>query len=136
MTLDNVTQELRAALDKLRGEHSRINGHISAIENLLRDLGAPAKRGPGRPKGSVNKRGPGRPKGSVTKRGPGRPKGSGAKRGPGRPPKSATASAPVSAKASASEAGRKRKSPNWSNEAREAARARMKAYWAQRRKNG
>lgn len=124
MTLDNVTQELRGALDKLRSEHSRLSGHISAIENLLRDLGAPAKRGPGRPKGSTNKRGPGRPPKSASASAPAAPKA----------PKAPKASA--SSSSSSGAGGRKRKSPNWSSEAREAARARMKAYWAQRRKNG
>src|SRR5687768_11606632 len=91
MVSDRVTRELRAALDSLRGERDQLDRQISAMENLLSQMGAPVRRGPGRPPGSSMKRGPGRPPGSGMKRGPGRPPGSGVKRGPGRPPKSETA---------------------------------------------
>jgi hypothetical protein len=115
MALENVTNELRAALEKLRAEHARISSHIGSIETILQEMGTPAKRGPGRPRGS--RKAAAAP--VAVKRGPGRPKGSGKK-----------------ATASAANATGKRSKPNWSNEAREAARARMKAYWAARRKAG
>jgi hypothetical protein len=152
MVSDRVTRELRAALDSLRGERDQLDRQIGAMENLLAQMGAPLKRGPGRPPGTGMKRGPGRPPGTGMKRGPGRPPGSGVKRGPGRPPKSETMSAgaagatPVKrgpgrpkgsknkAPAAAKAGGAKRRSPKWSAEAREAARNRMKAYWAARKK--
>jgi hypothetical protein len=49
MTLDNVSKELRAALESLRSEHARITEHIASIEAVLARMGAPVKRGPGRP---------------------------------------------------------------------------------------
>ncbi|MFO0722238.1 MAG: hypothetical protein U1E65_00560 [Myxococcota bacterium] len=49
MTLDNVSKELRTALESLRAEHARINEHIASIESVLAKMGAPVKRGPGRP---------------------------------------------------------------------------------------
>ncbi|MCC7381622.1 MAG: hypothetical protein IT384_07310 [Deltaproteobacteria bacterium] len=52
MSLEQVSHELRAALVKLRVEHGRLNAQIQTLEGLLRDLGEPVKRGPGRPKGS------------------------------------------------------------------------------------
>lgn len=100
---EKTVSELAAKLNQLA-----TSGHVGRG----RPLGAVAKRGPGRPKGTV-KRGRGRPKGSKNKvgvakkvgpkRGRGRPPGSknkpkvgrpkgvskkvGPKRGPGRPPK-------------------------------------------------
>lgn len=159
MVTERVAKELRSALETMRGERDQLSRQISAMESLLTQMGAPLRRGPGRPKGSVAKpaapsangvfkRGPGRPRkdqsaaatqgksassksgqaslqlGDAPKRrGPGRPKGSKnkvAKRGPGRPPKSASKS---------------RRAPKWSPQAREAARERMRAYWAARNKN-
>lgn len=141
--VNDLARDLRAALDTMRGERDKLSKNISAMEALLAQMGAPAKRGPGRPKGSGAvagvKRGPGRPRkvdsgaaasgATPSKRGPGRPKGSknkgavAAKRGPGRPKKAAAAG------------GAGRRAPKWSSAAREAARARMKAYWAERRKS-
>lgn len=54
----------------------------------------------------------------------------GERRGPGRPPKKGASKKAKTAKA----AGRKRKKPNWSPEARRAASERMRKYWEQRRK--
>ena len=71
MTLDNVSKELRAALESLRTEHARITEHIASIETVLARMGAPVKRGPGRPA-----------KNAATRAMP-------ARRGPGRPPKAA-----------------------------------------------
>ena len=145
MILDTVAKELRSALEQLRGEHARLTSQISSVETVLAELGAPVRRGPGRPKGSGAKRGPGRPKGSgrqaaaivvaasaPAKRGPGRPKGSGkkkevavaapAKRGP-----KAAAAAPAGG-------GKRRRKPNWSPEAKAQAAERMRAYWAERKK--
>lgn len=151
MVNDRVAKELRAALDSMQGERDNLSKQISAMEALLSQMGSPAKRGPGRPKAAAPavagvKRGPGRPKkvdaapaeaaaAAPAKRGPGRPKGSKnkadlpVKRGPGRPKKAAVAAA---GGAAAPTAGRR--APKWSSAAREAARARMKAYWAERRK--
>lgn len=143
MVTERVANELRAALNTLRGERESLDKQISDLEALLARMGAPVKRGPGRPKGSGVKRGPGRPPKAAAvvaapapaaeapvKRGPGRPKGSKnkPKRGPGRPPKAAAAPAPA-------ESGATRRKPKWSAAAREAARARMKAYWAERKKS-
>jgi hypothetical protein len=152
MVTERVANELRAALNTLRGERESLDKQISDLEALLARMGAPVKRGPGRPpKASAPvaapapvKRGPGRPPKAAAapapaaetpvKRGPGRPKGSKnkPKRGPGRPPKAAAAPAP----APAAEGGASRRKPKWSAAAREAARARMKAYWAERKKSG
>lgn len=118
MSIDKVTQPLRSALDQLRGEHARITNQIGVLENMLKELGSPVKRGPGRPKGAPGKSAAAASSGAV-RRGPGRPKGS----------KNKKAGA---AKASARSGGRKK--ANWSEAAREAARQRMRAYWAQRRK--
>ncbi len=41
---------------------------------------------------------------------------------------------PAKRKATKKKTGRKKKKPNWTPEAREAARLRMKKYWADRRK--
>lgn len=140
MVTERVAKELRAALDSMRGERDQLDKQISTMEALLAQMGAPVRRGPGRPKGSGVKRGPGRPPKAAepvvvsastpAKRGPGRPKGSKnkvAKRGPGRPSKAS--------KAAGGDSAASRRSPKWTNAAREAARARMKAYWAER-KNG
>ena len=129
MVLDKVANELRAALEGMKAEHAKLTDQISQVEAILAQLGAPAKRRPGRPKGSkTKKRGPRRPKGSgkkaaaapKKKRGPGRPKGSG---------KKAAAKKKVEKKPA-----KARAKPKWSPEAREAARTRMKAYWASRKK--
>jgi hypothetical protein len=152
MVNDRVAKELRAALDSMRGERDQLDKQISAMEALLTQMGAPAKRGPGRPKASAAvatvKRGPGRPpkaaaaapaQAEPTRRGPGRPKGSKnkgavpAKRGPGRPKKAAPAGG--GGGGGGGNAAATRRAPKWSSAAREAARARMKAYWAERRKN-
>ena len=132
MVSEQVTRELRTALDTLRNERARLDQQIGAMENLLAQFGAPARRGPGRPPKNAYagalaapvKRGPGRPPKNASlataapvKRGPGRPKGS----------KNKTAVAEAAGKDA-------RRGPKWSPEAREAARARMKAYWAARRK--
>ncbi len=73
MAIDNVTQPLRSALDQLRGEHARITNQIGVLENMLKDLGSPVKRGPGRPKGTGTKSAAADSSGAV-KRAPGRPK--------------------------------------------------------------
>ncbi len=111
MSLDTATQELRAALEGLREEHTRLSQQILSLESFLADMGALPKRR-GRP-----------PKALVA----------GAASAPkrrGRPPKAAAASA-----AAPAAGGGKRKRPNWSSEAREAARKRMQEYWAKRRKS-
>lgn len=139
MDTERVARELRTYLVELQREQEAVSRKIASTETMLADLGEPVRRGPGRPKGSGVKRGPGRPRknplpGEVeasgatpVRRGPGRPKGSGVKRGPGRPKGSgASASADGETKAR----GRKPMSPA----AREAARQRMKQYWAERRK--
>jgi hypothetical protein len=101
MSLDTATKELRAALDGLREEHSRLSQQIVTLESFLSEMGALPKRR-------------------------------------GRPPKALAAVAPAAkrgAKAAAvAPKGGKRKRPNWSPEAREAARKRMQEYWAQRRR--
>jgi hypothetical protein len=82
--LDEKRQEIRSRLAELKplvDEYSRLEAAAAALEGVggaaprAAATAAPARRGPGRPKGSG--RGPGRPKGSG--RGPGRPKGSGRK---------------------------------------------------------
>lgn len=126
MIHDQVTKGLRDALENLKAEHASLSEQISTLESVLARMGAPAKRGPGRPKGSgVGKRGPGRPKGS------GKKAAAPAKRGPGRPRKDTSE---VSAKGA--KAVKKRKKPKWTPEAREQARSRMRAYWAERKKSG
>lgn len=147
MVTDRVAKELRTALDSLRVERDTISKQITAMETLLNQMGAPARRGPGRPKGSGVKRGPGRPRkeeslrpsasastsapapsaGAPVKRGPGRPKGSKNKRGPGRPKGTGTKQAAAKTQ---------RRAPKWSTAARESARQRMQAYWAERKKKG
>ena len=102
MSLDTATKELRAALDGLREEHSRLSQQIVTLESFLSEMGALPKRR-------------------------------------GRPPKALAAVTPAAkrgpkAAAVASKGGGKRKRPNWSPEAREAARKRMQEYWAQRRR--
>jgi cell division septum initiation protein DivIVA len=102
MSLDTATKELRAALDGLREEHSRLSQQIVTLETFLSEMGALPKRR-------------------------------------GRPPKALAAAAPAAkrgakASAAAAKGGSKRKRPNWSPEAREAARKRMQEYWAQRRR--
>lgn len=129
----------------MRSERDQLTKQVSAIESLLAELGAPVRRGPGRPRGSGAKRGPGRPRkaeiglaalantaAGAARRGPGRPKGSKNKKsGPGRR-KSLKNKGRGPARPKISEGKRSR--PKWSAAAREAARARMKAYWAERRK--
>jgi len=92
--LDEKRQEIQGRMAELRpliDEYQRLEAAASALEGVggasSTATAAPARRGPGRPKGSGRK--PGRPKGSGRK--PGRPKGSG--RGPGRPRKVDTAAA-------------------------------------------
>ncbi len=79
--LDEKRQEITSRLAELRplvDEYSRLEAAAAALEGVGGNAPAatatatPARRGPGRPKGSG--RGPGRPKGSGRK--PGRPKGS------------------------------------------------------------
>ncbi len=81
--LDEKRQEIRSRLAELKplvDEYSRLEAAAAALEGVggsapsaaASTTAAPARRGPGRPKGSG--RGPGRPKGSGRK--PGRPKGS------------------------------------------------------------
>lgn len=110
MSLDTATQELRAALEGLREEHTRLSQQILSLESFLSDMGALPKRR-GRPPKAL----------AAVVAAPKRR---------GRPPKSASAAAA----APAAGAGGKRKRPNWSSEAREAARKRMQEYWAKRRK--
>jgi hypothetical protein len=88
--LDEKRQEIQSRMAELRpliDEYQRLEAAASALEGVggapSTATATPARRGPGRPKGSGRK--PGRPKGSGTGRKPGRPKGSG--RGPGRPRK-------------------------------------------------
>jgi hypothetical protein len=84
--LDEKRQEIQDRLAELRpliDEYQRLEAAASALEgvggtatrSIATATAAPARRGPGRPKGSGRK--PGRPKGSGRK--PGRPKGSGRK---------------------------------------------------------
>lgn len=100
MSLDTATKELRAALEGLREEHSRLSQQIVTLESFLSEMGELPKRR-------------------------------------GRPPKALAAAAPAAkrgAKPAATTKGTKRKRPNWTPEAREAARKRMQEYWAQRRR--
>ncbi len=75
--LDEKRQEIQSRLAELKpliDEYSRLEAAAAALEGVGgAAVAAPARRGPGRPKGSGRK--PGRPKGSGRK--PGRPKGSG-----------------------------------------------------------
>jgi hypothetical protein len=82
--LDEKRQEIRGRLAELKplvDEYSRLEAAAAALEGVggaapsAASTATPARRGPGRPKGSGRR--PGRPKGSG--RGPGRPKGSGRK---------------------------------------------------------
>lgn len=109
MSLDSANKELRAALDGLREEHTRLSQQILTLESFLSDMGALPKRR-GRP-----------PKAATLAAPP-------AKRG--RPAKAAKA-------APAAKGGKsgKRKRPTWTAEAREAARKRMQEYWAKRRRD-
>lgn len=108
MVADKVAKELRSALDTMKAERDELDQHIQELESMLSKLGAPIKRGPGRPKGSTNKkRGP-----TKAKRGPGRPPGSGKKK----------------------KTTKKKSERNWSPAARKAAAERMKKIWADRRK--
>jgi hypothetical protein len=81
--LDEKRQEISSRLAELKplvDEYSRLEAAAAALEGVggsapsraATTVVTPARRGPGRPKGSG--RGPGRPKGSGRK--PGRPKGS------------------------------------------------------------
>ena len=140
MVLDKVAGELRSALEVMKAEHEKLSRQINSVESILADLGAPVKRGPGRPKGSgTKKRGPGRPKGSgkkvtAKKRGPGRPKGSGKKTAAKAAAPAAPSAAGTAGAAGAATSKQRRASPKWTPEAREAARQRMKTYWADRKK--
>lgn len=107
MSLDTATSELRAALEGLREEHTRLSQQIISLEAFLSEMGALPKRR-GRPPKAAS---------AVVAAAPKRR---------GRPPK-AKAAAPTTG-------GSKRKRPNWSAEAREAARKRMQEYWSKRRK--
>ncbi len=114
--LDEKRQEIQGRMAELRpliDEYQRLEAAASALEGVggasSTAVATPARRGPGRPKGSGRK--PGRPKGSGRK--PGRPKGSG--RGPGRPRKvdteaaaAAEAAAPAAATATKAPARRGR----------------------------
>jgi len=103
--LDEKRQEIQDRLAELRpliDEYQRLEAAASALEGVggaapatRATAAAPARRGPGRPKGSGRK--PGRPAGSGRK--PGRPAGSG--RGPGRPPGSGRGAASTTAAATA-----------------------------------
>ncbi len=87
--LDEKRQEIQSRLAELRpliDEYQRLEAAVAALQGVggtttpvAIATAAPARRGPGRPKGSGRKPGrpPGRPKGSGRK--PGRPKGSGRK---------------------------------------------------------
>lgn len=133
MVNERVARELRAALETMKGERDQLDKNITAMETLLGQLGAPVKRGPGRPKGSGVKRGPGRPPKAAAAPAAAAPAAPAApaRRGPGRP-KGSKNKAPAEKAAPAT----KRRAPKWSAEAREAARTRMQAYWAERKKKG
>src|SRR2546426_189067 len=141
---NDLVQNLLASLNSMRAERDDLSKKIAATEAFLAQMGAPIRRGPGRPPGSGVKRGPGRPKGSGIKRGPGRPPknpllslGDGGeapvKRGPGRP-KGSKNKPRGPGRPKASEGTSTRRPPKWSKDARDAARKRMQDYWAKRRK--
>jgi hypothetical protein len=142
----DLVRNLQIELNSMRAERDALSRKIAATEAFLAQMGAPVKRGPGRPPGSGVKRGPGRPKGSGVKRGPGRPpksalvaiaSGSGeapVKRGPGRPKGSKNKRGPGRPKGSGTKASSSRRQPKWSQAARDAARKRMLEYWAKRRR--
>jgi hypothetical protein len=97
--LDEKRQEIQSRMAELRpliDEYSRLEAAAAALQGVggsavSTTAATPARRGPGRPKGSGRK--PGRPKGSG--RGPGRPKGSGTKAAAASPAAAETAAAPA-----------------------------------------
>jgi hypothetical protein len=116
--LDEKRQEISSRLAELKplvDEYSRLEAAAAALEGVgvsaprATATAAPARRGPGRPKGSG--RGPGRPKGSGRK--PGRPKGS---------KNSTTASAAAAAPAAEAAAPARRGRPPGSGTTRTAGR--------------
>jgi pyruvate/2-oxoglutarate dehydrogenase complex dihydrolipoamide acyltransferase (E2) component len=118
MATDKSVTDLNSVLNSLRSQHERLTRQISTIQGLLSDMGAPIKRGPGRPrKNAIVVAAP------VAAPAP-------AKRG--RPAKKAEVAAAPAASAPAGQ--KKRKKPNWTPEARKAAAERMREIWASRRK--
>src|SRR5207244_7196325 len=61
---NDLVKNLHASLQSMRAERDELSKKIAATEAFLAQMGAPTKRGPGRPPGSGVKRGPGRPKGT------------------------------------------------------------------------
>ncbi len=117
MATDKSVTDLNSVLSSLRSQHERLTRQISTIEGLLSDMGAPTKRGPGRPR--KNAIAPAPIAAPAVKRG--RPAG-----------KKAEAAAAPAAPAAAGQ--KRRKKPNWTPEARKAAAERMREIWASRRK--
>lgn len=140
MSLLDVTTEIQAALASLRKGQAFINEEIARLEAFLASgttsQAEPKRRG--RPPKAASQVAAAAPAPTTAKRGPGRPRKSAAvapapvaqapaKRGPGRPRKN-----PEAAASSPAKAGRR----PWSPAQREAARKRMKDYWAGQKKKG
>ncbi len=105
MSLQNVSQTLKATITELQEERAEITSQIEALKSALAALGSspvPKRRGPGRPKGSKNK--------AATEGKTAEPKA----------PKVKTT---------------KRKRAKWTPEQKAAAAERMKKYWAKRNKD-
>lgn len=118
MATDKSVTDLNSVLSSLRSQHERLTRQISTIEGLLSDMGAPTKRGPGRPRKNPIVAPPAAAPAAAKR---GRPAGK----------KAEAAAAPA---ASAAAGQKKRKKPNWTPEARKAAAERMREIWASRRK--
>ncbi len=83
---DDIRSRVEAFTEEL-AELIRQQAMETVREALTGSIAAPARRGPGRPRGSKSQRGPGRPPAAAAgRRGPGRPRGSGRGKGAKRNP--------------------------------------------------
>jgi len=114
MVLEKVARELQSALKDLTTERDRLDGQIDAIEALLKQMGAPLKRGPGRPKGSGSK--------------PRAPRGRRAAK------KTAVRKTAAKKTVEKKTVAKKKTRKKWSPEARAAQAERIKKQWESRRK--
>lgn len=107
MSIDKVVSNLQSALEYLKKERDRVEEQLATVQQLIDAGGTPAKRGPGRPKGS------------------------------GRKQSAASGSSGAMSEAPAGRisvaAKRARNRPQWSPEDRETARDKMQKYWSDRK---
>ena len=112
MSTKSLSKEILSTIKTIESERDAIEGKLDILEKTLTQLGAPTRRGPGRPRGRPKKRG--------------RRKKAAGRRGPGRPP--------GQRKTKSKAAKKKRKTYKRTPAQRQAIARRMKESWAKRKK--